>query len=434
MMTMDLAMLPASPDALDMPGEVTGSLTTAPNFWTQDARPANDDGFGFLARQYGDRRGALLATAKAQVSSLRKLTALRRVNEDLQNCFHQLERSLAADVAGLNLVFADEPGTGHEKLSLGWSSSGLTQVLPVSSTGISAFEFMLNDIRAGEGAVLHVHLVAREQQSVIDRWSVPLEAVNAGWTMFCLTRPLIGPTSTLEVRLDVECDADVHLALALGGRPTIGVFQPRNPVANVAASDCGLAMRVWCGDAHSAYGRHGNAHVADGRAVSPSGLTEVPLSPSLIAEVVQVPIPGALFDFNPVTWIPYRVAVGCHPQAEGLTIASLPLPAGRIGGINSLAEVGNALSRPVEFAMILTDDAERVKGLLDGSLNFGSSEAWSGWVTAEHGQPAALGLRLSRVQPSAAVLYLATRMQVPGNKDYAWARFRSINLLMDARS
>ncbi|WEK03632.1 MAG: DUF6212 domain-containing protein [Candidatus Devosia phytovorans] len=429
------SLQPASIEAKPVPHVVhevgEGGIPSIVPLWPAPPipQPANDDGYGDLERQLDEQRRLLLTSAQRRVAALRRLTGLRRINEDLQNCFHGLERVLPPDAAGLSLTFQDEPGVPDSKLTLGWSSNGLAQVLPVSSTGISAFELRLSDIRAGHGATLHVHLVSPDDHRVVDRWTVPLEDTSAGWTMFCLTAPIVGPTHGLEVRLDVECDEDVHVALSLGAGQTVAPFRARNPVLQVDASPRGLAMRVWCGDAHGSFGRHGNALVADGRRSGADGLVDVPLSPGLIAQVQHVDAEPAVGDFKAVSWVPYRVAVACHPPAHGFTLACLPLPSGMaIRGIGLDVEVGNPKSRTVEFAMVVASDAERAKTLLEGTATTGAEESFSGWVAADFDAGSSLLVQQARPFPRGSRVYLATRMLVAGNRDYAWARFRRIAL------
>ena len=412
----------------------TGISEPEPPISRASIRRENDrDIIAALEQRYGERRELLTRATRSRVSALRQLTVLRRINEEMQNCFHGLERVLPAQANRLHLSFADEPSPAGSSLGLGWSSSGLTQILPVQSTGVSAFELNIGERRGGDGAVLHVHLVCQEDHLVLDRWTVPFEVLSKGWMMFCLTRALTGDPKTLQLQLDLECEADVHLGLGLGEHPTLAPFQARNPVANVAAATHGLAMRVWCGDAHSAYGQHGNAQIADARSKDRQGFYPTPMSPSLLARAEQVPTEGTKFGFEPVAWFPYRVAVGCHPPAHGMTLACVPLPATRVHGAHCWTEVGNPLSLPVQFNMMLTDNPQRVLELLAGTVSPEPHEAASGWHVSTPTEPVALLARPARVSAKGSKLYLATRMKQPGNKDYAWARFRAMSLILDAR-
>jgi len=69
---------------------------------------------------------------------LRRLTALRRANEELQNSFLAIERRMPPGANALEQVFADERQSAEARVTLGWGSPGLGQVLPVSSVGVSA--------------------------------------------------------------------------------------------------------------------------------------------------------------------------------------------------------------------------------------------------------------------------------------------------------
>ena len=69
----------------------------------------------------------------------------------------------------LEQVFADERQSAEARVTLGWGSPGLGQVLPVSSVGVSAISLSFLCIAPRPGAVLRVHLCSLEDQQVIDR-------------------------------------------------------------------------------------------------------------------------------------------------------------------------------------------------------------------------------------------------------------------------
>lgn len=392
--------------------------------------PGNDPlDLGILATAYLDQTRRLRASAQGRVAALRRLTRLRRANEELQNCFYALERRFPPGARDLAEVFADQPLAAQAGLHLGWSSHGIAQALPVSSSGVSAIELHLRDIRGSAGAILHVHLASLENHRVIDRWSIPLDRVVDGWVMCCLTRVLVGPTLTLELRLDLECDADVNVGLSLGRNQTFKVFQARNPVSDTPAADTGLAMRVWCGDAHSAYGGRANAFIADRPLTTRRGIRSEPLSPTLLAQVAHVTAHEADFDFDPVSWIPYRVAIACHPPAYGMTMGVLPLPTdNRVTAVSADVEVGHDKSKPVEFAIVLAENAERARALLLKTTEPTQQEGFSGWLELGATATGQLSAAVSKVGGKPAKLFVATRMRIPGNQNFAWARFRKITI------
>ncbi|WP_375449401.1 DUF6212 domain-containing protein [uncultured Devosia sp.] len=382
-----------------------------------------------LAGIYLEQTNRLRASAQGRVAALRRLTRLRRTNEELQNCFYALERRFPPGARDLAEVFADEPLASKAGLNLGWSSHGLAQALPVSSSGVSAIELHLRDIRGGAGAMLHVHLASLEDHRVIDRWTIPLDRVVDGWIMCCLTRALVGPTRTLELRLDLECDADVNVGLSLGRSQTFKVFQARNPVSNLPAADTGLAMRVWCGDAHSAYGGRANAFIADRPVPAQRGIRSEPLSPTLLAQVSHVTAHEVNFDFDPVTWIPYRVAIACHPPAYGMTMGVLPLPTdNRVTSVSADVEVGNEKSKPVEFAIVLAEDGESARALLLKTAEPTPQQGFSGWLEVAATGTGQLSAAVAKVGAKPAKLFVATRMRIPGNQNFAWARFRKLTI------
>ena len=409
---LDLAKMPAA-EAEEHSG-VPASPGPAPDYARDIAR-------------FTQLREEVCHSARRQVDTLRILTAYRRINDELQNCFLALEKRLPAGSTALDLVFSDEPVPSAGKLGLGWRSDGVAQILPVASTGVSGIEINFSEVVANAGAVLHVHLLSLEDEQVIDRWTIPLERLSPGWAMLTLTRPLDGPSRLLDLRLDFESHEDASVALHLGAHQRVGLFQVRHPVSERALRSNGLAVQIWCGDPYFAHVVHSNILVADARPDATAGATFSPLSPTVLARAAHVNPEAVGFDFVPVSRVPYRVAVSCHPPATGFTLAGVPLPPNAHPvGLSVDLEVGNEKSKPVEFAAVLALDQERAGEILAGRSEPLPSEAFSGWVTVT---PEARGA-LRAVTPVSAKrpvkVFLATRMLHPGQNSFAWARFRNI--------
>ena len=412
-------------------GEAIGTLIArgkipplpAPSKATQQPTPALPDG------QYIEQRRRVIGAAREHVAALRRLTALRRANEELQNSFLAIERRMPPGANALEQVFADERQSAEARVTLGWGSPGLGQVLPVSSVGVSAISLSFLGIAPRPGAVLRIHLCSLEDQQVIDRWSIPLERLVAGWTMLSLTNPLAGPTRTLDLRLDLDGQADSAVSLHLGDPQRVRLFQVRNAGTETSLLQNGLSMQVWCGEPFGAYATQAHVIVADAKHVSANGLRQIPLSPTLLARAKLVNSDDVKLAFEPVSHVPYRAAIACHPPKRGMTLAAIPLPSRlRPMALAADIEVGNDKSSDVEFAIVLAADVERAQRLLAGSELALEDEAFSGWYVASPTSPAALSASLRRPARQPLLAFAATRMAQPGSNDFAWARFRNISL------
>jgi hypothetical protein len=387
-----------------------------------------------LEREQAELRGRIVEAARGRTAALRRLTALRRANETLQNAFLALERALPAGADALDSVFADERQSPEARMTLGWGSPGLEQILPVSSVGLSAIELSLCDIAQRPGSRLHVHLTSREEQQVVDRWTVPIERLTAGWTMFALTRPLVGRPRTLELRLDFEGQADAGVSLHLGRVQPVRMFQVRNAASGAALRPNNLSMRLWCGEPFAAHATQPNIIAADVRRMGPQGMPFIPLAPALLGKAAHSNADEVKFDFAPVSHMAYRIAIACHPPARGMTLASVPLPPGlRVAAVASEAEVGNDKAKAVEFALVLAADAARAKELLSGESAPRPEEAFSGWHPASFEGRVPIEANVAEAGTRYPVLYLATRMSKPGNNNFAWARFRNLSLMAAPR-
>lgn len=380
---------------------------------------------------YLEQRQRLVMVSRSQTMALRHLVMQRRTNEELQNSFLELERRLHPSASNLDLLFADERQSAEARLTLGWGSPGLAQTLPVASAGVSAIALSLFAVAARPEAALRIHLCALEEQYVIDRWTIPLSRLNAGWTMLALTRALVGSPQTLELRLDLDGQADSAVSLHLGASQPVVQFQVRNALTSVPFVENGVSMQVWCGDPFGTGATKADLIVADPRPQGAGPGRYSLVTPALLSGVTRVKTTEAGLSFNPVSFVPYRAAIACHPPTSGVTIAGVSLPAlAGICGISSTIEVGNEMSRPVEFALAVASSEERARGLLEGRFEPGEGEAISDWSGAVFGTPATISVSFKPAERSTPRAYLSTRMAGEGSNDFAWARFRNLSFAL----
>ena len=374
-----------------------------------------------------DLSDRILVNARGQVDALRRLTSLRRANQQLQDCFHALEGLLPPDANRLDLVFSDDPKPDGSGLALAWNGGGLAQILPVSSGGISAFQLRFRNILRGENAVLHIHLTAVEEQRVVDRWTVPLQRVEEGWTTFSLNRAIVGAPRTLELRLNLEGGEDSGVAVCHGAQQLPPAFQLRDGATGATVRPHGPAIRVWCGAQHAAHAMGPNYVAADDRRLAAPTVVQAPLAPTLLARASHANAGNAKFDFPPVKNVPNQIAMECHPPSVGFTLAHVPLPPlARPLSVSADTMIRNAKSKAVEFAIVLVPDADRAKDLLRGAAKALPHEGFSGWAAISADERGSLSAIISRPEKDRPKLFFATRMKIPGENFFAWARFRGV--------
>ncbi len=368
--------------------------------------------------------------AAAHAQALRRLSILRRANEAGQNDFAGLERHLAHPREAAALVFCSRAEREDRRVFVSAGSEGVAQLLPAASSGLGTVELRLHAVDARPGARLHLDLVALNDHSSLSRWSLPLDRLAPGWVAFALDREPSGAPRLLELRLAVEGPEGAGVTLGGGEDMPVRRFRLRSGGAeDKAILPAAMELRLWTGSPVLPGGALPFS-AAPGPLFAEAG-AGLPLSPTLLVQAEHVNREDAPFEFTAVRPLPGERAVECHPLAEGLTLASLPLPPGRLVlEARAQLRVANPRSREVEFAAVLAPDAERAKLLLSGKARPEPGEGASSWVAAGPRTPGSLsvlarsGPRAPRSEP--VRLFLATRMARPGQADFAWARFADI--------
>lgn len=431
--TPSLAPAPAAPD-LSPDGQV---LPEAP---ARSAEAPAADPVSELSALCQALDARIRKGATAHAAALRRLAILRRVNEAGQNDFAGLERHLAHPREAAALVFCSRAEREDRRVFVSAGSEGVAQLLPAASSGLGTVELRLHAVDARPGARLHLDLVALNDHSILSRWSLPLDRLAPGWVAFSLDREPSGAPRLLELRLAVEGPEGAGVTLGGGEDMPVRRFRLRAGGAeDKAILPAAAELRLWTGSPLLTGGAL-PLPAAPGPVFAGGGIG-LPLSPTLLVQAEHVNREDAPFDFTAVRPLPGERAVECHPLADGMTLASLPLPPGRLI-LEARAElrVANPRSREVEFAAALARDPERAKLLLSGKTEPEPGEGVSAWIAAGPRAPGALSVlarpearsgarpeaRASRGEPGR--LFLATRMARPGQADFAWARFADIAL------
>lgn len=374
-------------------------------------------------------------SARGRVQGFRELSALRQMNEDLQNRFAALEGFLAR--RGLqphDLVFSNDPeiDPSHPNLMAEFAADGIAQILPVASDGVSAIGIHFERPPLDGDARLVAQLVSLEDQRILDRWVVPAADIATGWTVLGLTRALAGVRRTLELRLKLQGDEHSLPGLSLGGLQPIEMFRIRNAATGAAILKNSLALQVWCG--LPGVSLPGWATVIP--AVSPDslrdGFRDEPVAPGIV-DLAELANPDEVsFDFAAVVAVPHERGVQVHPPATGMTIGRLPAVCPpHVIRISATASVANPQARPVDFAIVVAADVGRAKALLGGQRLPMPGEAFSGWVKADGEDARRVSAFMTDQIDAWQSIFVATRMHEPGDNAFAWARFSDISLMVN---
>ncbi|WP_181704516.1 DUF6212 domain-containing protein [Chthonobacter rhizosphaerae] len=388
-----------------------------------------------IARVLKEITKLVTVSARGRVQAFRELSALRQMNEDLQNRFAALEGFLQR--RGLqphDLVFSNDPviDPSHPNLMAEFAADGIAQILPVASNGVSAIGIHFDQPPVDMDARLLVQLVSLEDQRILDRWIVPANEIATGWTILGLRRALAGVRRTLELRLKLQGDEQSMPGLSLGGLQPLEMFRIRNAATGGAILKNSLALQVWCG--LPGVSLPGWATVIP--AVTPEtlrdGFRDVPVAPGIV-DLIELANPDEVsFDFAAVAPIPQERAVQCHPPAVGMTIGRLPAvcPPSVIR-VSGTATVANEKARPVEFAIVVAGDAAKARALLAGTRLPAPGEAFSGWVRCASDEERRVSAFMTDQIDAWQNIFVATRMLEPGDNSFAWARMSDISLMVN---
>ncbi|WP_210489367.1 DUF6212 domain-containing protein [Microvirga antarctica] len=378
--------------------------------------------------------GLLVSDAKRIASSTRELSALRILNDNLQNRFATIESFL--DRQGLqpfDLAFSNEPVSSSSRSNVlaDASQDGISQILPVASAGVSAVAIHFERLGKRDESVLHAELVTMEDGRVVETWVVALSKCTAGWNHFGLSKSLAGLRRTLKLRLRVEGADDEMPLLSLGGLQPLDMFHVRDTAHNASLVKNSLALQVWCGMPGVVLPAWANYMPAQSRRTGEGGFAAVPVAPSILELATLANSDEISFEFPAILPLPQERAIACHPPSVGMTIGRLPAACPpQTLRISANAIINNEKSQDVEFALAVAGTLEGARQLLEEKRGPECGEAFSGWVRAAVGDEPRLNGFIGEQAGVWQNVYFATRMADPGDSSFAWAKFRDISLLL----
>lgn len=374
------------------------------------------------------------AAAKRLVLSNRELRTLRSLNDDLQNRFAAIETFLSRHgLQPLDLVFSNEPAESQPDADIfaNASDDGISQVLPVASSGVSGVALHLDSQAARQDLVMRAKLIALEDLRVVDTWQIASGDLMAGWNVFGLSKSIAGLNRTLEFRLQVEETSEDVPRLSLGDPQPIEMFQVRDASNGMPLLKHSLALQVWGGIPGVAMPPSANYIPARSQQASAGeGFRDVPVAPGILEHATLANSDEVSFEFEAIMPLPTERAVGCHPPRKGITIGELPgaCPPQTVR-MSAKAFIDNSRSADIDFAIAVAADLEAAKAMFKGERQQAAGEAFSGWKTVSYGDSAHISAFASDQVITWQNVYFATRMSVSGRNAFAWAKFANFRAI-----
>ncbi|CTQ57871.1 MAG: DUF6212 domain-containing protein [Roseibium album] len=376
------------------------------------------------------------SAARRLVLSNRELRTLRNLNDDLQNRFAAIESFLNRHgLQPLDLVFSNEPAENPLNANVLASASrdGISQILPVPSSGVSGVSVHLDQPVGRQDLKLRAQLVTLEDLRIVDTWQISSGDLTTGWNIFGLSKSTAGLNRTLEFRLQVEdADEDVPL-LSLGSLQPIEMFQVRDAANGMPVLKNSLALQVWGGIPGVSMPPSANYIPAQSQQVGLSeGFRDMPIAPGILEHASLANTDEVSFDFEAIMPLPAERAIGCHPPAEGITIGELPAACPpQIIRMSAKAFIDNSRAADIDFAIAVAGNLEAAKALFREQREQTVGEAFSGWKTVSFGESAHLSAFASEQVGAWQNVYFATRMNEAGGNDFAWAKFANFRAVVN---
>lgn len=394
---------------------------------------APDDTMSFASNVLGTAQQLAQRSAELTTSLFRQLAEARQANEDLQNRFAALEAFI--DRAGLqpfDIAFINPPvedDTEPNVLATA-SNGGVSQILPVASTGVSAIALHIAKAAPRSDGVFRATLQSVEDGRIIETWTVPASELHPGWMNLALQKSIAGLRRTLRLVVAVEGQKTDLPTLSLGNAQPLPLFRLQDADLRQSISSSSLALQVYVGLPGVVPPTPGTFAARGGREKTEQGLRETILPQELLTRTHQVALDTESSGFDGVSYLEGERIISCHPPAFGSTVAKIPggCPAGALR-VSANLLVAHDKARDVEFALVTSRDENRVADILAGANDLLAGDGFSGWIRVPAQQPRFASLYLDAPAKAPSDLYLVTRMVEPGNHDFAWARFLNVHAL-----
>jgi hypothetical protein len=363
--------------------------------------------------------------ARRNMDLTRQLFEVRRVHEDLQAAFEQVEQYLHANGLNEPKLLLELPPVDAEGEVPSLKLSAATPVvlgLPYELNKIAGFSIQVRRQRRARRCQtrLLVTLTSGTADQIHGAWSTPVDRLpESGWFSFLLDRLSIDYGHTVRIAFQLDGEADVDLVLS--AKPLLGASLMPRPAGSLETALHALpAFRLWRGLPGTRMAQALELqpldfeHHGDGRSgrkilvhVGSDGVEQVHAD-----EVASAPLVSFNADEH---------SIQVHPVARGMVVAKVrqALPRERFS-IQATVGLHHEEASGVEFAMVVARNEEEALEALSGEAT---------WMQATFSQHGPLTVEC-RASEDHRCLYLATRLPQGGTTKYAWARFRNLTVVL----
>ncbi|MEM9631782.1 MAG: DUF6212 domain-containing protein [Pseudomonadota bacterium] len=379
----------------------------------------------------------LRSGARRLALSSNELRTLRSLNDDLQNRFAAIEAYLNRHgLQPLDMLFSNDPIENplNPHVLATASSDGISQVLPVPSSGVSGIAIHVEQRALRQDLKLRAQLITLEDLRIVDTWQVSSGDLVSGWNIFGLSRSTAGLRRTLEFRLQVEETDEELPLLSVGALQPIEMFQVRDAETGMPLLKNSLALQVWGGIPGVSMPAWANYLPAQSQQVGiEEGLRDIPIAPGILEHTSLANGDEVSFDFEAIMPLPSEHAIGCHPPVEGMTIGQLPAACPpRLVRMSAKTYIDNNRAADIDFAIVVAEDLNAAKALFREEREPSVGEAFSGWTTVTFGNTAHMSAFAAEQVNVWRNVYFATRMTEAGSNDFAWAKFANFRAVVSS--
>ena len=360
-----------------------------------------------------------------------QLLDLKRERDQLFEHFRSLEDAFnAQSMSTVSCVFEQQPYSDPYDVSLGslLVETGITQLLPVASTGLAGFALHMRPTSSG-ASVLHVSLEIIETDTMVGHWLAIPKRVVEGWNYFALPRMLSATAHSLRIHLKADGPG--------APEPSLGYFLPQAEFeahAGTSHPDLDhrpLAFRLYAGIPGVQPDGILNMLATVPMDGAPESITfrmprEVLQSAELCTQV------HAGVDYTLVEYISEESCVLCHPQVGGPTGALLSggVPPGTLW-IQCSVKLAHEEGKPAYAAMMLADPDRPLRDQFDTLTAYEREEPvrnFSGWAPIEAGGPSVtLHVEFSETLTKVHDLVLISAA-ASDEVAFSWVRFCNFSL------
>lgn len=368
----------------------------------------NISGPQFISRLIDELTGIAAHRVLHVVELTSALSQVRRELDVCQSAFSALEKS-ALRRAEIEARLALDLQPCGDTIDLQHSPTGISQALPLNSSGLAEVGFHIAAHDAGEAGTVEILLTTLEDSRIHHRWSLVGVDVRVGWNYLRL--PLSLEADSLTPQLCIRQLQPFACSLSLGPtHPTSHIKAP-NGVALTGAGERVLALRASSAGASLEF----LPLFCKGKA---QGALEVKwqLSFDQVRDHVHRSLPS-----NLVSLVSPGEMIQVHPGDGSDTSIRLASACPKFATrLECLVETIHALSGIVEY---------RIEVVEIGGMSVGSPTvlADSGWLPVSPCAAQGISLFFSSTSPVATDIVLSTRNPPGVSNSHSWATFRQFS-------